>query len=647
MSRTMPFERFNPNNTSHNNSTRSTESVAAHPHHQHRISRRSISKHTQPNIPGIVSSTNSSSNGQSRKSNIEILKSTLNPEWEVDYLDELGDDSNNGLKTLLDTLKSSNDVNTLQELRFLKTLNPQYQNLAFQETFDKFSNYQKVIKNSRVFLKPLFDYLLNFEQNLNKLSLEMEFLQNRSNQLNVEIQDKQQIDLQLTPIINDLIIPPEIIKSIVNDKLNENWIENLRFIIEKKEIYSKYERETKIQSLQDLNKLLEIMELKAIERIRDFIITQIKELRRQTTSSQIIQRDMLEVKEIYPFLQQRHPKLANELRQAYTHTMRWYYYQNFVKYLSSLEKLKIHKVGKHVSLGSLEEDANTAASSSFFGMAAAKPEITLNEYLINFTKRLEVMSQQDETVMLAQIAETNNTKYWLESAFRNFNQAVLDNSSTEYLFLNEFFLLTKSEEIFEISKIIFNPIHQLGYSYTEFLIDESYDLFGVLMSIRICQSMEYELQHRRIPIMEDYLNLQLIILWPKFQKLVDINCSSLKKTVSSSVFIKNINKNLMTPLSLTQNFGMVLLNLLHLSNNLTFELETSEPLTNSITRLRSEYETSMIKLSLNLDSRKREIFLYNNFFLILTILNEVDPENKLGQVEKDHFAKLVTAHTSS
>ncbi|ESW96996.1 hypothetical protein KL918_000607 [Ogataea parapolymorpha] len=606
------------------------ESVASTPQLTRKISRRSISKHSQP--------------FKDDPDALEWLRRKLNPEWEIDVRGEL-DDGDDGIEELLKGLRASKGINTLQEYRFLSTLNPQLEKFDYQVNYEKFANFQSEIKNTRTYLKPLFDYLQNFERNINKLSQEMEFLQKRSDVLNSQIKSKQELDTRLTPVINDLIIPPSIINSIIDDKIDEKWIENITFLTEKREIYSKYSSENQPKCLPELVQLLDLMELKVVERIRDYLIKQIKTLRKQTVSSQVVQSEMLEVKEIFTFLQEKNLKLSNDLCQAYCHTMRWYYYQNFVKYTSSLERLRIHRVEKNILLGSLDEEGGPSGAGSFFGYSNQKHEITPSEYLIALTKRLESLGKFDETVMPAQIAETNNAKYWLETAFRNFNVALLDNVCVEYLFMNEFFNLTKSEQLDEIFKTIFNPVYQIGHSFTKHLISNTYDYFGVLIAIRLTQQLEYELQHRRIPVMEDYLNYQLIILWPRFQNLMDQNCMNIKKSVSSTVILKSINKNTMIPLGLTQNFGRVLLNLLSLSQNL-IEQETSEPLTNSIVRLRNEFESTLMKMSSTLDPKKRELFLYSNFSLVFTILSELEESNKPGMDEVAHFQNLVDAYAN-
>ncbi|VEU20085.1 DEKNAAC100611 [Brettanomyces naardenensis] len=609
---------------------------------------------------------------------MEKLQKRLKPEWEPDYMNELSDDPDSGVSKAFEALKESEKgYGSLQEMRFLQTVDDKLRKTEITENLVKLRRYQAIIKESRQSLQPLADYLVHFGSELNKLSLEMEFLQKRSNSLNSNIEDKKLLDSKLTPLINDLAIPPEVVRSITDGPIDSRWVENLHFIQEKREIYKKYAETVGVKtSLRDLSHLLDLLELKCVERIRNYLVSQIKRFRKPAVASQVIQKEMLDSKEIFSFLLEHNKDLATELRKAYCHTMRWYYHQNFVKYMYSLEKLKLIQVDKNVLLGSLEESSgNSTGAASFFSRgynsSSYTPEITLNEYLINIPKRFDLLTNEDQTAILAQIAETNNTKYWIEAGFKNFNQALMDNVSTEYLFLNEFFEISTLEEATEVTKLVFSPVYQLGYNYTKYLISDSYDWFGVLIMVRMCQSLEYELQHRRVPVLEDYLNYQLILLWPKFQSLIDHNMSTMKKAASSSAVIKTMSKNIMIPLMMTQNFGMVLTNLIRLSSNLMFEIETWEPLTNSVIRLSNEFESCLIKLSASLQGKKKqEIFLYNNFFLIYSILsNELEEEESvrmkgtaesldqekhvsdemngkktLAELEKDHFKKLVEAY---
>ena len=90
----------------------------------------------------------------------------------------------------------------------------------------------------------------------------------------------------------------------------------------------------------------------AVERIRDFLVAQIKALRSPNINAQILQQQMfLRFKDIYGFLARHHPQLAEEISQAYINTMRWYYLNHFTRYRQALDKIALYTVDKSDSLG--------------------------------------------------------------------------------------------------------------------------------------------------------------------------------------------------------------------------------------------------------------------------------------------------------
>lgn len=90
----------------------------------------------------------------------------------------------------------------------------------------------------------------------------------------------------------------------------------------------------------------------AIERIRDYLVTQIKSLRSPNINAQIIQqRAFLPYKDLYVFLRRHHVQLADEIGLAYSNTMRWYYISHFTRYRQALEKLPLYTVDANDGLG--------------------------------------------------------------------------------------------------------------------------------------------------------------------------------------------------------------------------------------------------------------------------------------------------------
>lgn len=92
--------------------------------------------------------------------------------------------------------------------------------------------------------------------------------------------------------------------------------------------------------------------MQAVERIRDYLVSQIRAMRSPNINAQLIQQQRLaRFKDLYSYLSRAHPTLAGELTQAYTNTMRWYYSSHFTRYLHALEKIKIYPSDRNEILG--------------------------------------------------------------------------------------------------------------------------------------------------------------------------------------------------------------------------------------------------------------------------------------------------------
>jgi len=63
-------------------------------------------------------------------------------------------------------------------------------------------------------------------------------------------------------------------------------------------------------------------------------------------------------------------ELAEEIAQAYTNTMKWYYSTYFQRYHKAFEKIKLHTMDKNDVLGQEEPTRKSMLLSSAFAAAA-------------------------------------------------------------------------------------------------------------------------------------------------------------------------------------------------------------------------------------------------------------------------------------
>ncbi|KAI9793943.1 MAG: hypothetical protein M1833_000512 [Piccolia ochrophora] len=494
-------------------------------------------------------------------------------------------------------------------------------------------------------LKSVEDYLESFQRDLGAVSAEIETLQNRSTALNKKLDNRRAVEKLLGPTVEDFSISPTVVRKIAEGPVDEKWVWALGELEKRrKATEAKGREQPKTKAIQDIKPLLESLTNRAIEVIRDYLVSQIKALRSPNINAQIIQRQsFLRYKETFAFLARHHPNLAKEIGQAYINTMRWYYLTHFTRYQKALEKMKLYVIDKQDAVGQEEQSKKgnllpTAKAGAMAGDA------------LNLGRRIDLLKTSNESALASYLAEEEKSTRYQEVPFRDFNLALVDNASAEYSFMTEFFAPNSFHEVSRRFTELFEPTFELGRAYTKSLIESTSDCLGVLLCVRLNQRFAFELQRRRIPAVDSYVNGTNMLLWPRFQVIMDMHCDSVRRTgavnrgASSALSFATTPSSSQSaaPHAITQRFAQLLQGILALSS----EAGDDEPVSSSLGRLRSDFEAFLTKLSKNMgEGKKRERFLYNNYSLVLTIIG--DTNGKLAEEQKKHFEDLKHAFSES
>ncbi|KAK4955933.1 Vacuolar protein sorting-associated protein 52 [Elasticomyces elasticus] len=504
----------------------------------------------------------------------------------------------------------------------------------FEKEKDKFEDLHKSILACDEVLKSVETYLTSFRADLAAVSSEIEHLQDRSTQLNNKLENRKAVEKVLGPEVEAFVIPPAVVRKITEGTVDDGWVKALEELDKRsKVIDAKLKQGRDIKAAQDIRPFVDDVSTKAAERIRDYVVTQIKALRSPNINAQAIQQNaLLRYSNVFGFLFTRQPQLAEEISQAYTNTMRWYYSTHFTRYKAALDKLTLYTV-----------DQTDAIAIDPATKRTSKPGTAHDPFSLG--RRAEILrsGENDGGALPAHTAEEDETSHYLETPFRAFTLALVDNASAEYGFVTTFFANQSFQTTNKKFVETFQPTFQLGQEMVRHLIENTLDALGVLLCVRLTQHAAFELQRRKVPAMEGYINATSMLLWPRFQQIIDAHCDSIRKLTASlpgkpagsalSLTASAANTQSTAPHPLTQRFANFTQGILSLSS----EAGDDEPISHSLGRLRADFEGFLVKLSKGIaEARKRERLLYNNYSLICTILGDV--EGKMAEELRRHFA---------
>lgn len=520
----------------------------------------------------------------------------------------------------------------------------------------KLEELHKSIRACDEVLNSVESNLTSFRNDLALVSADIENLQSRSTALNVRLDNRKMVEKGLATAVEDLSVSPTLVHKIAEGPIDEQWIISLKEIDKRAAVLRAItaDKDKQSKAAEDLLPLLDKLILRAVERIRDFLVAQIKALRSPHINAQIIQQQgFLRYRDLYTFLHKHHATLADEICLAYMNTMRWYYSTQFGRYVKSLDKLRLHVLDRNDVLGHDEHNHSSGLVSSRKGAAGAAGAVRHDAFSLG--RRIDLLKGPSQVALTSYHAEEDPGAHYLEVPFRHFNLALTDNATAEYTFLASFFAPALSfATIGRHFSYIFEPTFALGQGLTRSLTAESYDCLGVLLCIRLNQHAAFEMQRRKVPAVDGYINATNMLLWPRFQVIMDRHCESLHQLTASmgggggsagsgasSLLPSSSSPASTAPHVLTQRFGQLLHGILSLST----EASDDEPVVTSLHRLRSEMESFLTRYSeagFAKDQRKHDRFLYNNYSLVLTIIGDVNG-GKLATEQKQQIETLKDA----
>ncbi|XP_026205540.1 vacuolar protein sorting-associated protein 52 homolog isoform X1 [Anabas testudineus] len=468
--------------------------------------------------------------------------------------------------------------------------------------------------------------LSGFQSDLSSISSEIQTLQQQSVSMNVRLKNRQAVRSHLSQLVDELVVPGAMISTILESPVTEQeFLEQLHELNNKINFAKELSfRET--LACSDIQDIVDRLKLKAVSKIREFILQKIYSFRKPMTNYQIPQNTLLKYRFFYQFLLANERTVAKEIRDEYVDTMSKIYYSYFKSYSGRLLKVQYEEVADKDDLMGVED----TAKKGFF----SKPSLKSRNTIFTLGQRGAILSptELEGPILVPHTAQRGDSRYPYETLFRSQHYALLDNGCREYLFLSDFFMVAGNSALDLFNSIMGKTLSMFLKSMSTYVSD-CYDSIAIFLCIHIIFRFRAITTKRNIPALDKYWEAVLELLWPRFELILEMNIHSIRNTDPQKLGVLDTRPHYITRRYAEFSSAIV-------SINQTFPNERTNAL---LGQLQIEVENFVLKMAAEFPSRRDQlIFLINNYDMMLSVLMERAADDSK---EVEGFQQLLLART--
>ncbi|KAL2619828.1 hypothetical protein R1flu_000033 [Riccia fluitans] len=511
----------------------------------------------------------------------------------------------------------------------------------YMKESDNLVSLHAQIRECDTILTQMESLLGGFQADLGSISSEIKSLQEQSMTMGVKLKNRRAAELKLARFIEEVVVSPNMIDTIVDGEVNEEYIRVLQVLSKKLKFLSDNAVLKDSAAMKDVIPELERLRVKAASKIREFLMQKLYALRRPKTNIQILQQNvLLKYKYAATFLHDHGLEVYPEIRAAYVDTMNKVLSAHFRSYIQALEKLQLDIVTRNDLLG--VEDAVSRGGGLF---SRAKEPLKNRSAVFALGDRASVLKDVDEPAIIPHIAEASNARFPYEVLFRSLHKLLMDTATSEYLFCSSFF---GEDSIF--NDIFTGPFGVIN-EHLNAVLPNSFDGIGLMLMVRLTYHHQLVMSRRRVPCLDSYFDKLNLLIWPRFKLVFDMHLNSIQ-----SANVRTLWEDDVRPHYVTRRYAEFAASLLHLNK----DYGDGQILDLNLERLRVAVDDLLVKLARMFRQQKQQtIFLINNYDMVLAVLKETGTDGGKTQQQfedllkssstvfveeelREHFEKLIT-----
>ncbi|XP_017880298.1 vacuolar protein sorting-associated protein 52 homolog [Ceratina calcarata] len=472
-------------------------------------------------------------------------------------------------------------------------------------------------------LEKMESMLMSFQQDLGSISSEILYLQRKSVAMSQQLSNRQIIRGPLSQFIEDMTVSEALIVGIMDCPVTEKEFLTQLQTLNHKINFVKEQSFKEAKSCLDVKDILEKLKVKALAKIRTYLLEQIYKFRKPMTNYQVPQNNMLKYKFFFEFILANERNVAEEICGEYISTMSKIYYSYFKSYSSRLMKLQFEEGATKDDLMGFED----TAGRSIFHKTTLKHRGTV----FSIGSRGDVLTSQLETPIIVPHT-ASKTRYHYEALFRSEQYALVDNACREYLFLTEFFKVRGAQAMDIFNQVMKKTLNLMVKNLQSF-VEDCYDTIALFLCLHLVMRYRLTCHKRAVPALDKYWDNMTSVIWPRFDYVFQLNIQSIKQC---------------DPLKLTQETGphYITRRYAEFSAAMVSIVEgfPCEGATQLLAELREAVQCFLLRMAATFSSRIQQlVFLINNYDLVLGVLMERTRDNSK---EAESFRDQLNARSS-
>ncbi|GFE52810.1 hypothetical protein BaOVIS_002140 [Babesia ovis] len=268
-------------------------------------------------------------------------------------------------------------------------------------------------------LKLIEEALMKHYKSLEAASTDIKNLHSESAELSACLDNRQAFLNALQSFLDDIAIPPPLIKTLCNEPIGEGYVEHLHKFHQKSHKMKTLYDGAPYPSLHPTKIQVKKLELAIVGRIYEFMRIEIAKLATPKANIQMIQNThFIKLRPLIAFVNETSPNYAAEIKNQYAKTLRKIYYHLFSSYYATLEQFCTRNHYKDVSV-----------------LTTRSTKCPKGYFLLEDRDSLVLAFKDDPMVPTGIQPESLR----VESVLKSFLKLLVDTASSEYMFISEFF----------------------------------------------------------------------------------------------------------------------------------------------------------------------------------------------------------------